>query len=219
MLTEKAIKDTAHCPVLWKEEAGNPKRLKSDRKYQDETIFFIKEALSTGKSNTKVVFSSGWNSREATPYSGDFWIVVKSDEVDLLIIVSEVILTKDDKNPYHLTVRRRKSYQSSDEDQIFSERMIRRVLFRAFKEVFQKVEISIETRYKGDPQGYVTQNPGEDLLEEADRYFSRINEMAIGERPLVVNLEKCPSCWWKECPYRVEGRKPSTGKPQTIVLK
>lgn len=219
ILTEKGIADIAFCPVRLKEEAGNPKRIKEDRRYPDETITLIRECLLTGEPNKKVTPKTLPNGRMVEPYEGLIWLVISTKTTDLLLTIDSVKATKDPNNSWLITVTRKKEWKPTDEDTLKSERMIRRVIARAFKEVFTNQVVLVETRYKGEEKNFVSQNPTEEHLKEADNFFESLRDIAEGDKPLVANTEKCSSCWWKECPYRLEIKGPSTGKPRRQLFQ
>jgi hypothetical protein len=219
MLTEKAIRDYTWCPQLFEEEAGREKREKPDRG-GDTTLEFIHQALISGTSNKKVMTERTTLGVTGVPYEGDFWLVVRMDEITLLLTCAEVTLEKKD-GTWWLNVKRKQRKEPTNPEARYAEAMVRRALASAMNEIFPNIKVRVETYYLGKVMPTVTENPEKEQLIEAYDFFEEIRASLAGERKLAIRPELCPHCWWKDCPKRVEvEEKPGqrAGKPSLDIL-
>jgi hypothetical protein len=220
MLTEKAIWDTVWCPVMWKEEAGNEKRLKPDRN-SETGLQKICEALQEGKANNRALIEDISNGYKAVPYDGVFWVVVHGGPTSILTTLTELRLEEGD-NGWTCTAVRVPYREPRDDEGKHAEALIRRLTARMIREFLPNVAgVKVETRYKGNPTPYSTENPTEEECLEADDFINEIMAYADGDKRLEAQVEKCPHCWWKECPKRVEPKEvPGTrsGRPGINLL-
>ena len=200
MLTEKAIKDHAQCPSMWKDHPGNEKRVKADRA-QDPSLEELHKALTSGISNKRCLAERKGDGYHVVPYEDSIWLVVPTDGESLLLAINEVTLEKVRDN-WTITVLRKQQRRPLDEDKIYAETMVRRVLARAFKELFPRMSIKVETQYQGISKAEVTQDPTAENLQEAYDFMDEIRDTMMGDMKIEPRTDKCQFCWWKECPDR-----------------
>lgn len=220
MITEKAIRDSAWCTMLWRETEGNKKREKPDRKYQDSTLEELFTALTTGRHTKKVLIHKTQFGHRAEPFEKDIWFVAETDHVNVLLSVQEVRLEKEPGGPWTVYVRRNQARKPGNPETQQAEEMTRRVIYAEFKKFFPRQNVVVETKYEGDPEPAFSK-PTEVEVDEAFIYMDKIRGIAAGEVNLVARFERCSVCWWKSCPARqveesAEG--PRSGKPSITVL-
>jgi len=217
MLTEKAIKDHVWCQMLWREVAGNPKRYKDDRRGGDDTITQIHTALTTGTPTKKAYLEKLEYGRVARPFTDQFWTVVMTDYVQLLLTINSVRVEKIGDDPWKVTVIRERGSKPRSDDFLHAEEMVRRILVREFQETFPKQTVTVISVY--EHESYILKEPSESELIEADQFFEDIRCTADGESPYVARTDRCEVCWWKACPARIpEKGMVSTGKPRKLAL-
>lgn len=220
MITEKAIRDSAWCTMLWRETEGNKKREKPDRKYSETTLEDLYAALTTGRHNKKVLINKTQFGHKAEPFEKDIWFVAETDHVNVLLSVQEVRLEKEVNGPWTVYIRRNQSKKPGNPDTQEAEEMTRRIIYAEFKKFFPRQNIIVETKYEGDPLPMVTQ-PTDQEVEAAHTYMDKIRGVAAGEVNLVARFERCSVCWWKACPARQQDEAaegPRSGKPAINIL-
>lgn len=233
MLTEKAIKDYAWCPTMFRDLPGNEKRQKRDRSWEDDTIEQIHAAVTTGTPNKRVIPRKNGLATIAEAFEKDIWIVIKSRDVQLLLALKDITLTKIPGGAWQLIIRRKQPKKPRNEEALHVERMVRWLLANAFRSYFPRnIEMVVHTKYDNDTEPVADGEPTKIQLEEADDFIEEVRRAMEGEIPLASNQANCQYCWFAECPLRSAPRKeydpnrpaytpnatPNTGKTRIELL-
>jgi hypothetical protein len=200
IITEKGIYDGTWCPMLWKEPSGFAKRLKGDRSW--DPFEEIHRGLSTGVSNKVALIRPHILGNKAVPYGDVFWLNIPSEEGKFMVAVKEVSLEPILGPDITLSLLRTSRYDPRDDDFIQAEKFLQILMFRFVRLHFPYVDVvSVKITYP-TYQDIVTSGISEDDIQEAESWASDLYAQVNEDVTLLPNLERCPKCWWRDCPSR-----------------
>jgi hypothetical protein len=200
MITDKGVFDAVWCPFMWMDEQNNTNRVKPERDY--DPLQSIYEALFTGIHSRWVFIESTDNGIKALPYGESFWLHIPFSTGKFLLTAHQVIWDSTSVTGGVVTVIRNKKYDPRDEEAVEAERFLQILMvqhvFRFFTEVGQ---VRVVSCYPGYPD-QETIDPTSKEVEEADSWAQDIMQQKRGLVELIPRLNKCPQCWWYNCPAR-----------------
>jgi hypothetical protein len=198
LITEKAISDYAWCPTLFQELDGNSKRFKSPRDKSADFFDFLRSALATRVSNSKVYVDP--TTSKAVPYQGDFWVVLDSGENQLLMVFAEAFLKRLPDGVLQVClVRKQRRKRPRAEDSLKAEEFVRCLFARTIQQLFADSSVLVATQYQDGVED-ITLDPSSVDLEQADAYVETIRAAVEGEISLEAKTYRCRYCWWRhEC--------------------
>lgn len=199
MLTEKAISDSAWCPMMWRDHQGLSKRVKPGRDW--DPLENIQKALMSGSQNKSALIRENGFSRRADPYGSEFWIHVPTENGIFLVTVKNLVL-----DPYHgtdrtVTLNREPRYDPRTEDHITAEKHLHHLILKHLQHWFSVENFKVITTYPQSPS-LETEVSTDPEKEKAENWATEMVGMWEGSTVLSPRTDRCPSCFWKECPAK-----------------
>jgi hypothetical protein len=200
MITDKGVFDSVWCSMMWMDEANDGNRVKPERDY--DPLQSIYQALFTGIHSQWVYVKSANEGIVALPYGESFWLHIPFSAGKFLLTSHQVIWSSTNGSGGVVTVIRNKKYDPRDDEAVEAERYLQILMvqhvFRFFSEADQ---VKVVSCYPGYPNQEMV-DPTSNEVSEADDWANEIMKQKRGVIELVPRLEKCPNCWWHNCPAR-----------------
>lgn len=218
MLTEKAIRDSVYCPLLWAQTEHTNKRVKGSPRVVGPAN--IHRALETGEPNKTVMVELCLGGLKATSYQtgSDLWVTTKVSSEYLLLAVREVMLRSDDTITVCRVLWREPVYAETVE----AETNIQRILWMTFRKFFPGYDLVVESSFRKSSGAFVMREaPTRREIAEAVEFVEWVAGLYYGEIPLTPRYENCRWCKWDECQERIgppDDPPRQRGTPQMGVL-
>jgi hypothetical protein len=186
--------------MMWMDEQNDANRVKPERDY--DPLQSIYEALFTGIHSKWVFIESTEEGIKALPYGESFWLHIPFSTGKFLLTAHQVIWNSTNGFGGTVTIIRNKKYSPRDDEAVEAEKYLQVLMvqhvFRFFSDVDQ---VRVVSKYPDYPD-QDTIDPTSREVVEADSWAQDIMQQKRGLVQLVPRLEKCPQCWWRQCPAR-----------------
>lgn len=212
MITEKGINDHTWCPSLWKETANDSKRRKPNREWNP--MDQISKAIFDSESNNYVSIKDYGTELHARSPNNDFWIPLPHMRGKFLLAVSRIEYV-DEVDRDTVTLIREPKYDPRTEEHIKVEKHLQVLMAFFLQRYFTDHAINIRTSYPttADVETCLDEIEDEDF-DEAVEWANDISGIVEEEPRIIPNTERCGSCFFKECPNRVNHKIPLVSYPK-----
>jgi hypothetical protein len=198
MITEKGISDSAWCPILWQDTAGNSKRVKPGRDW--DPMANLKRALVSGENNKAALVRESGMARFIVPYANEFWIHIPTLQGKLLITCKKIWMDPHFGDEKKVTLIRSPKYDPRTEDHVTAENHLHQLIAQHLVTVFDNCfDFEVITEFPTHPT-ITTLNPKAEAIASAEVWAEEMLGMYEGSVTLIANTDRCLRCWWKkEC--------------------
>jgi hypothetical protein len=205
MLTEKAIADSSWCPMLWRDKKNETKRVKEGRDW--DPMEGIQKVLVLGMQSKSAILKESGFQRKAIPYGQEFWIHIPTIDSMLLVTAKELVLNPTFGDDKKVTLLREPRYDPRVPEQELAEKHLHHLIRAHLKEWFNVPFHEVVTNYPKS-NSIVTTETSSIEMGAAQSWASEMQNQFDGSMTLVPRLDRCFSCFWKDCPARSSGRQP-----------